>query len=187
MCSVNPEIARPGFWIRELTTRRSRPPCPARSSSRRSKSRSFRSVSTLMESIQIQSITAPLSPRGNAPVLIRRAVLLALVLAGCAAAQKNPSSADPPPQPPVARKVPHVAQINGDTLHDDYFWLRNKGTAEVESYLRAAAAYADAMMKPTAALQKTVYDELLSRIQEDDSTPPVRIGTSWYYQRTEKG
>ena len=117
----------------------------------------------------------------------RRAVLFVVVLAACASAQKNPSSADPPPQPPVARKVPHVTQINGDTLHDDYFWLRNKGTPEVESYLRAEAAYADALMKPTQPLQKKLYDELLSRIQEDDSTPPVRIGSFWYYQRTEKG
>src|SRR2546421_6465022 len=42
-------------------------------------------------------------------------------------------------------------------------------------------------MKPTQALQKTLYDEMLSRIQEDDSTAPVRIGSHWYYQRTEKG
>jgi oligopeptidase B len=116
----------------------------------------------------------------------RLAVLLAVVLAACASAQKNPSSADPPPQPPVARKVPHVTQLNGDTLRDDYFWLREKGAPEVESYLRAEAAYADALMKPTRALQTKLYGELLSRIQEDDSTPPVRIGSFWYYQRTEK-
>ncbi len=117
----------------------------------------------------------------------RRRVLLALVLVGCASAPKTPPSGDAPPQPPVARKVPHVKQINGDTLRDDYFWLREKGTPEVESYLRAEAAYADALMKPTQPLQKTLYDEMLSRIQEDDSTPPVRIGSAWYYQRTEKG
>ncbi|HWE24591.1 MAG TPA: hypothetical protein VG496_11705, partial [Myxococcales bacterium] len=117
----------------------------------------------------------------------RRALLLAVVLAGCASAQKNPPSADATPQPPVARKVPHVTQINGDTLHDDYFWLREKGTPEVEGYLRNEAAYADALMKPTQALQKTLYDEMLSRIREDDSTPPVRIGSFWYYSRTEKG
>ena len=57
----------------------------------------------------------------------------------------------------------------------------------MESYLRAEAAYADALMKPTEALQKTLYAEMLSRIQEDDSTAPVRIGSHWYYQRTEKG
>src|SRR3954463_6158085 len=50
MCSVKPESARPGFWMRELTTRRSRPFSPASSSSRRSKSLSFTSCSILIES-----------------------------------------------------------------------------------------------------------------------------------------
>ena len=119
-----------------------------------------------------------------------RPVLLASALAACISAPQRPTADQAqaaPPQPPVARKEPHVTRINGDALQDDYFWLRNKGTPEVESYLRAEAAYADALMKPTEALQKTLYAEMLSRIQEDDSTAPVRIGSHWYYQRTEKG
>jgi oligopeptidase B len=117
-----------------------------------------------------------------------RRALLAAALAACASSQKL-READQASvlTPPVARKEPRVTQINGDALHDDYFWLRNKGTPEVETYLRAEAAYADAMMKPTEGLQKTLYGELLSRIQEDDSTAPVRVGSFWYYQRTEKG
>src|SRR5260370_1063324 len=51
MCSVKRRKASPGVWMRELTTRRSSPCSPARSSSRRSKSRSLRSCSTLIESI----------------------------------------------------------------------------------------------------------------------------------------
>src|SRR5438067_2559830 len=115
-------------------------------------------------------------------------VLVPIALYSCASAPKpQASAANAPLPPPVARKVPHTVQLHGDTLADDYFWLRNKGTPEVESYLRAEAAYADALMKPTEALQKTLYAEMLSRIQEDDSSAPVRIGSHWYYQRTEKG
>src|SRR6202140_4211781 len=51
MCSVKPVRARPGFWMRELTTRRSRPAWPARSSRRRSNCVSLSSCSTLIESI----------------------------------------------------------------------------------------------------------------------------------------
>ena len=117
-----------------------------------------------------------------------RPLLLAAALAACASSPApRPADQASVPQPPVARKEPRVTQINGDALRDDYFWLRNKGTPEVESYLRAEAAYADAMMKPTQALQQMLYGEMLSRIQEDDSTPPVRVGSFWYYQRTEKG
>jgi len=115
-------------------------------------------------------------------------VLVCLALLACASTQRQQPPADAsPPQPPIAPRHPHVTEVNGDTLRDDYFWLRNKGTPEVETYLRAEAAYAEAMMKPTEPLQKTLYGEMLSRIQEDDSTPPVRIGSHWYYQRTEKG
>src|ERR1700674_2865951 len=57
MCSVKPLSASPGFWMRELTTRRSRPFSPASSSRRRSKSRSLTSCSTLIESMQAISVT----------------------------------------------------------------------------------------------------------------------------------
>src|ERR1700751_4795388 len=71
-----------------------------------------------------------------------------------------------PPVPPAAKKVPKVTEINGHKLVDDYFWLRDKKNPEVKSYLESENAYTDAVMKPTEALQKKVYDELLSRIKE---------------------
>src|SRR5438067_199843 len=115
-------------------------------------------------------------------------VLVPIALYACASAPKpQGSAADAPLQPPVARKVPHTVQLHGETLVDDYFWLRQKGTPEVEQYLRAEAAYADAMMKPTEALQKTLYDEMLSRVQETDTAAPFRKDGYWYYSRTEKG
>src|SRR4051812_6913716 len=119
-------------------------------------------------------------------------VLVVLALYACASAPKSApkpqgSAADASLQPPVARKVPHTVQLHGDTLSDDYFWLRNKGTPEVEQYLRAEAAYADAMMKPTEPLQKTLYEEMLSRVQETDTAAPFLKDGYWYYSRTEKG
>src|SRR3954466_2684372 len=119
-------------------------------------------------------------------------VLVVLALYACASAPKSApkpqgSAADASLQPPVARKVPHTVQLHGETLSDDYFWLRNKGTPEVEQYLRAEAAYADAMMKPTEALQQTLYEEMLSRVQETDSAAPFLKDGYYYYSRTEKG
>jgi oligopeptidase B len=90
-------------------------------------------------------------------------------------------------QPPVAKKDPHVTKIHGDTLTDDYYWLRNKGTPEVESYLNAERAYAEAFMKPTDALQQKLYDEMLSRIQQTDVDVPVLDRGYFYYTRTEEG
>ena len=42
-------------------------------------------------------------------------------------------------------------------------------------------------MAGTAALQQTLYDEMLSRIAEDDESPPYLLGTHLYFARVTKG
>ena len=89
--------------------------------------------------------------------------------------------------PPVAAKKPKVTEIHGHTLKDDYFWLREKGTAEVTKYLEAENAYTDATMKPYKALEETLYKEMLGRIKQTDLSVPYRLGGYFYYSRTEEG
>ena len=91
------------------------------------------------------------------------------------------------PAPPVAKKIPRVTEINGHTLVDNYSWLREKQNPDVRAYLEAENAYTDAVMKPTEALQKKLYDEILSRIKETDVEVPYREGGYYYYVRTEAG
>ena len=62
------------------------------------------------------------------------------------------------PTPPVAKKIPHVTEINGRKMVDNYFWLREKTNPEVRAYLDAENGYTDAVMKPTEAFQKKLYD-----------------------------
>jgi oligopeptidase B len=93
----------------------------------------------------------------------------------------------PTVKPPVAKKVPKTTEINGATLVDNYFWLREKSNPEVKAYLQAENVYTDAVMKPTDALQKKLYGEMLSRIKETDVEVPYRNGDYFYYSRTEKG
>jgi oligopeptidase B len=92
-----------------------------------------------------------------------------------------------PPAPPVARKVHTENHINGGTLADDYHWLREKSNPEVAQYLEAENAYADAVMKPTEALQKKLYDEMISHIKETDVNVPYEEGDYFYNSRWEKG
>src|SRR5687768_14615270 len=96
-------------------------------------------------------------------------------------------SAQAPPNPPVAKKMPKQTTLHGVTLVDHYHWLRDKGSADVTAYLEAENAYTDAGMKHTAALQETLYNEILGRIKESDQQVPVRRGDYFYYSRTEKG
>ena len=91
------------------------------------------------------------------------------------------------PAPPVAKKVPHTTEVNGHTLVDNYFWLRDKPNPDVRAYLEAENVYTDAVMKPTEPFQKKLYDEMLSRVKETDVEVPYREGDYLYYVRTEAG
>ncbi len=91
------------------------------------------------------------------------------------------------PQPPKAKQIPHVTAIHGQELVDPYFWLRDQKDPDTLNYLKAENAYCDKLMAPTAGLQKKLYQEMLSRVQEDDSRAPYRIGQYGYYARTKKG
>jgi oligopeptidase B len=89
--------------------------------------------------------------------------------------------------PPVARREPHPTHIHGQTLEDDYFWLRDKESAEVRAYLEAENAYTNAVMAPTKALQESLYREMLSHIKETDTSVPYRDGAWFYYTHTVEG
>src|SRR2546430_12060811 len=91
------------------------------------------------------------------------------------------------PQPPMAEKKPKETKIHGDTLVDDYFWLREKSNPAVLEHLKAEDAYALAMMKPTEGLQAKLYKEMLSHIKQTDQNVPYRFGGYFYYTRTEEG
>ena len=78
-------------------------------------------------------------------------------------------------QPPTAAKRPHSTEIHGYTLKDDYFWLREKRNPDVIKYLESENAYTEEVMKPTKALQETLYTEMLGRIKQTDLSVPSRI------------
>ncbi len=103
-----------------------------------------------------------------------------------AAEDRNPN---PPAAttPPVAKKIHTENHINGGNLVDDYRWLRDKPNPEVAKYLEAENTYTDAIMKPTEALQKTLYGEMLSHIKETDVNVPYKEGDYFYYSRWEAG
>ena len=91
------------------------------------------------------------------------------------------------PKPPVAKKEPKVTNIHGQTLTDNYFWLRDKPNPDVKAYLEAENAYTDAIMAPTAQLQETLYKEMVGHIKETDIGVPFKDGDYFYYSRTEAG
>jgi oligopeptidase B len=102
-----------------------------------------------------------------------------LFLAGC--------GSDKPIDPPVAKVIPKADTLFGDVRVDNYYWLRDKTNPEVIDYIKAENAYTEAMMKSTKGLQDKLYKEMVGRLQESDTTAPVKNGDYYYYSRTEKG
>jgi oligopeptidase B len=93
----------------------------------------------------------------------------------------------PPPTPPVAKVKPTELKLHGDTRVDPYYWMREKGSAEVTAYLKAENAYTEAKMQHTAGVQETLFKEIVGRIKETDLSVPSRKGSYFTYSRTEQG
>ena len=93
----------------------------------------------------------------------------------------------PAPTPPQAPRKDHVQVFHGQSVVDPYYWLREKGTPEVEKYLEAENAYLDATSGDVKPFSDALYGEMLGRIKQTDLSVPVRIGGFYYYRRTVEG
>lgn len=84
---------------------------------------------------------------------------------------------------------PHELKSPNGTRIDDYYWLRDdtRQSPEVLDYLRAENAWRDAVMAHSKALQESLYQELISRIDPDESSVPVLDNGYWYYTRYNAG
>ncbi|MBV8685969.1 MAG: S9 family peptidase [Alphaproteobacteria bacterium] len=89
------------------------------------------------------------------------------------------------PAPPRAEPRPYSYERHGTTIEDPWHWLRDPGYPEVTDkdvlgYLEAENAYFEAAMAPHRALVDTLFEEMKGRVQEDESSVPIRDG-DWLY------
>ena len=89
--------------------------------------------------------------------------------------------------PPVAGVRPQVLEAHGERRVDPYYWLRDRADPEVTAYLDAENAYAQAVMAPAADLQERLYQEIVGRVQESDTSAPTLFKGWWTYTRTVEG
>lgn len=99
-----------------------------------------------------------------------------------------------------SRKAPVAAiknSLSTSNKSDDFDWLRAKNwqdvmrnpellAPDIKLYLDQENTYADTMLKHTQTLQKTLFQEMKGRIQEDESSIPEPEGKYEYYARFEK-
>ena len=100
--------------------------------------------------------------------------------------------------PPVAERRPVTTVHHGIARTDDYAWLRAANWREamrdssvlppdIRAYLEAENAYAATAMADVEALRLNLFQEMRSRIKEDDSTVPAPDGDYAYFTRFEHG
>src|SRR4051794_29974794 len=76
-------------------------------------------------------------------------------------------------EPPTAPVKPHTVTVHGDSLVDNYFWIREK-SPETLGYIEAENAYTAAVFKPLEPLQEKLYKEILARIKQTDLSVPYQ-------------
>src|SRR5580693_3186509 len=101
----------------------------------------------------------------------------------------SPVAAPPITAPPVAAIRPFEVRSPNGARVDEYYWLRDdrRSNPQVLAHLAAENAWTEAVMAHTAPAQEILYRELVGRVQQDDSTVPVRKNGWWYYRRFVEG
>jgi oligopeptidase B len=89
--------------------------------------------------------------------------------------------------PPVAKKIPHKFELHGDTRIDNYFWMKDRDNPEVIDYIKEENSFYESETKETKAFQENLFQEIKSRIKEDDSSVPYKYNGYWYITKFEKG
>ena len=89
--------------------------------------------------------------------------------------------------PPIAKKIPKILDFHGDQRRDDYYWMNNRENPEVIEYLEAENKYNEQMTAHTKDFQQKLFEEMKSRIKEDDESVPYKLNNYWYITRFETG
>jgi oligopeptidase B len=115
---------------------------------------------------------------------------LKIVLLGCltfAASCQNQNSNMSKAEAPIAKKVPKELVKHDDVRVDNYYWMNDREDQEVISHLEKENAYYAEMTGHTNDFQTSLFEEMKSRIKEDDSSVPYKKNGYWYITRYEIG
>ncbi len=115
-----------------------------------------------------------------------------------AVACKNETMKNTDTKAPVAEKQPEKLEKHGDIRVDNYFWMRlsdkqknakkkDAQTQKVFDYLNAENDYYDKVTGHTKDFQEDLFQEMKSRIKEDDESVPYKNNGYFYITRFEKG
>lgn len=90
---------------------------------------------------------------------------------------------------PVAEKIPHTMTLHGQTRVDDYYWMRDdeRKDPKIIAHLNAENDYTKAQFTPYEGLKKQLFEELVARLDKDESSVPYFWHKHWYYRYYKEG
>jgi oligopeptidase B len=91
------------------------------------------------------------------------------------------------PNAPVAKQIPKNLTIHEDVRVDEFYWLNDRENPEVIDYLNKENDYYYAHTAHTKKFQTSLFEEMKSRIKEDDSSVPYKYNGYWYITKYQKG
>jgi oligopeptidase B len=120
------------------------------------------------------------------------AVAITSMIACKSEMQKTPYQWPQGAKPPVATIKPHVRELHGEKVVDNYYWMydyfgKGPDSTKVIEYLNAENAYVDTVMSGLKPFREDLFQEMKARIKEKDESVPVFKNGYYYYTRTEDG
>ncbi|MGX6960241.1 MAG: S9 family peptidase [Rickettsia endosymbiont of Pentastiridius leporinus] len=93
-------------------------------------------------------------------------------------------------KPPIADKKPYRFEVHGQTITDDYHWLRDPKWPNVEDkqildYLEAEKKYTENFFADLQDEKEKIFEELKGRIKLDDESAYTKKDNYYYYHRLE--
>jgi oligopeptidase B len=88
---------------------------------------------------------------------------------------------------PVAKVIPKKLKKFNEIRIDNYFWLNDRDNPEVIDYLNQENNYYQEKTAHTKDFQIALFEEMKSRIKEDDESVPYFYRGYFYITRFEKG
>lgn len=88
---------------------------------------------------------------------------------------------------PKAKQESKVLEAHGDQRQDEFYWLNQRENPEVREYLEEENAYYKKEIQHLEGFTEDLFQEMKSRIKEDDSSVPYFLDGYWYQAKFEKG
>ena len=89
--------------------------------------------------------------------------------------------------PPRAAVKPFKITTHGVERTDNYYWMRDRENPDVIKYLKAENAYLESVMADSEQLRERLYQEIVARIKQDDSSVPYTDNGYEYSQKYAPG